>query len=80
MKIAIILSTLLSIAFATPNADIVKINKNISSITTYDSGQKIEIKRVQDVNNRLNDDFTKTSRACPPFCICLLYTSPSPRD
>jgi len=69
MRTAIILSTLLSLTFATPNADIVKINKNISSITTYDSGQKIEIKRVQDVNNRLNDDFAKTSRPCPPFCI-----------
>ncbi len=69
MKTAIILSTLLSLTFATQNADIVKINKNISSVTTQDSGQKIEIKRVQDVNNRLNDDFIKTSRACPPFCI-----------
>jgi len=69
MKTAIILSTLLSLTFATLNADIVKINKNISSVTTQDSGQKIEIKRVQDVNNRLNDDFIKTSRPCPPFCI-----------
>ena len=69
MKTAIILSTLLSLTFATPNVDIVKINKHISSIATQDSGQKIEIKRVQDVNNRLTDDFTKTSRACPPFCI-----------
>ena len=69
MKTAIILSTLLSLTFATPNVDIVKINKHISSIATQDSGQKIEIKRVQDVNHKLIDDFAKTSRACPPFCI-----------
>ena len=69
MKTAILLSTLLSLSFATQNNDIVKINKDISLIKTQDSGQKIEIKRVQDVDNRLTDDFTKTSRACPPFCI-----------
>lgn len=69
MKMAIILSTIFSLTFATQNVDIVKINRDISSITTQDSGQKIEIKRVQDVNNRLTDDFTKTSRPCPPFCI-----------
>ena len=70
MEKTILLSTLLaSLTFATSNVDMVKITHNISSITTQDSGQKIEIKRVQDVNNRLTDDFTKTSRACPPFCI-----------
>ncbi len=69
MKTAILLSILISFTFATQDVDIVKINRDISSITTQDSGQKIEIKRVQDVNNRLTDDFTKTSRACPPFCI-----------
>ena len=47
----------------------VKITDNLSSIRTKDSGQKIEIMRIQDTKNRLTDDFTKTSRACPPFCI-----------
>lgn len=32
-------------------------------------GQTIRIQRVQDTNNRLSDDFTLTSRPCPPFCI-----------
>lgn len=32
-------------------------------------GQIIRIQRIQDVSNRLSDDFTLTSRPCPPFCI-----------
>jgi len=48
---------------------LVKITPEISHVETTDSGQKIKIKRVQDVENLLTDDFTKTSRSCPPFCI-----------
>ena len=29
----------------------------------------LKVQRIQDVNNRLTDDYTKTSRPCPPFCI-----------
>ena len=32
-------------------------------------GTEIKIKRIQDTQNRLVDDFSKTSRPCPPFCI-----------
>jgi len=47
----------------------VKITKDIPYIYTTDSGKSIKIERIQDVNNRLTDDYTKTSRPCPPFCI-----------
>jgi len=47
----------------------VKINKDISYVETSDSGKKVRVERIQDVNNRLTDDYTKTSRSCPPFCI-----------
>ncbi len=69
MKTTILLSILLSISFAIQDDDIVKIDEHISSVVTQDSGKKIEIKRVQNVDNRLIDDFAKTSRPCPPFCI-----------
>lgn len=54
-----------------PNNDdyLVKITSQLSHIITSDSGQKVQIERVQDVENLLTDDFTKTSRSCPPFCI-----------
>jgi len=48
---------------------LVKITPQLSSIETIDHGKKIAIERIQDPDNRLTDDFTKTSRPCPPFCI-----------
>lgn len=47
----------------------VKITKDIPYIYTTDSGKKVKIERIQDIDNRLTDDYTKTSRPCPPFCI-----------
>ena len=48
---------------------VVKITKDIPYIYTTDSGEKVKVERIQDVNNRLTDDYTKTSRPCPPFCV-----------
>ncbi|HHB94823.1 MAG TPA: rhodanese-like domain-containing protein [Campylobacterales bacterium] len=47
----------------------VKITDNMPLVMTTNSGHKIKIERVQDTDNRITDDYTKTSRACPPFCI-----------
>lgn len=47
----------------------VNITVNIPSVAINHQGVPITIKRIQDTNNRLADDFTKTSRPCPPFCI-----------
>jgi rhodanese-related sulfurtransferase len=58
---------LVSIGFADDTK--VKITKNISSITVSHLGQKVEVKRIQDPYHILSDDYTKTSRECPPFCI-----------
>lgn len=33
------------------------------------SGEEIVIERIQDSSHQLAGEFTKTSRACPPFCI-----------
>ena len=48
---------------------VVKITKDIPYININDSGVNVKIQRIQDTNNRLADDFTKTSRICPPHCI-----------
>jgi rhodanese-related sulfurtransferase len=48
---------------------LVKIDKNLPYFYIKQNGKKIKIERVQDVGNRLTDDFTKTSRPCPPYCI-----------
>ena len=66
-----ILSTLLFLYTQQLSADnlIVPITDKLSSFETKDSGHTIKIERIQDFSNKLIDDFTKTSRACPPFCI-----------
>jgi len=48
---------------------LVKITDDLPFVMTTDSGKSIKIQRIQDSDNRLTDDYTKTSRACPPFCI-----------
>ena len=47
----------------------VKIQENTSYFYVNQNGQKIRVGRIQDTANRLTDDFAKTSRICPPYCI-----------
>jgi len=47
----------------------VNIAKEIASVETQHNGQTVVIQRIQDTSNRLVDDFSKTSRPCPPFCL-----------
>jgi hypothetical protein len=69
MKKLLIIPFLSTLLFANENRVTVKITEEIPVAYTIDSGNKIKIERVQDTNNRLTDDYTKTSRPCPPFCI-----------
>ena len=69
MKTLLFLVLALSFSFATENGLTIKMTKEISSVMTQDSGRDIQIIRVQDVKHKLLDDFAKTSRPCPPFCI-----------
>ena len=72
MKRLLTLPLLATILFAQNTEDKylqVKITKDLPFVMTTDSGKKIRIQRIQDSDNRLTDDYTKTSRACPPFCI-----------
>ena len=48
---------------------LVKITEDIPYLYVSHMGQKVKVARIQDTTNRLTDDYTKTSRACPPFCI-----------
>jgi len=58
-------------AFAQTNAEpmIVAITPTLSSTSIIHRGTPITIKRIQNTNNKLLDDFARTSRPCPPFCI-----------
>lgn len=48
---------------------LVNLTDEVSSVITSDQGQKIKIIRIQDSAHKLTDDFSKTSRECPPYCI-----------
>lgn len=47
----------------------VKITRSLASVDVLHEGKTVTIKRPQDTSNRMNPDFTKTSRKCPPFCL-----------
>jgi len=47
----------------------VMITPSIDTVSINHHGIPITIERIQNTHNRLADDFTKTSRPCPPFCI-----------
>jgi rhodanese-related sulfurtransferase len=47
----------------------VKITPAIATVEVMHNGKKILIQRVQDENHTVSQDFAKTSRKCPPFCV-----------
>ena len=77
MKTFLFLALTLSFSLATENELNIKMTKHISSVTTEDSGREIQIIRVQDIDHKLLDDFAKTSRPCPPFCVQPIKVDPS---
>lgn len=69
MKRLLILPLFTSLVWGNTEHLIVKLTDTLPYAYTIDSCKKIKIERVQDTSNRLTDDYTKTSRPCPPFCI-----------
>lgn len=47
----------------------VKITPDEANRSIWINGENIVIERIQDTTHRLETEFTKTSRPCPPFCI-----------
>ena len=47
----------------------VKITRYMDSVDVVHNGRKVTIQRQQDTSNRMNPEFTRTSRKCPPFCL-----------
>lgn len=54
----------------------VGIKADLPFITVFHQGQKVTLKRIQDTSHKLMDDFTRTSRPCPPFCIRPMFIEP----
>ncbi len=71
-KIALMTGALLLsiLSFTAHAKDVtVKITPNLSSVDVVHMGKRMTIQRNQNVKNTIPAMFTKTSRACPPFCI-----------
>lgn len=54
----------------------VGIKPDLPFIHVYHQGKKVTLKRIQDTSHKLVDDFTRTSRPCPPFCIRPMFLEP----
>ena len=78
-------SALLNAADPRPNPDEkelsrkVRITAAMGSVAISHQGIPVTVQRIQNTNNRLVDDFTKTSRPCPPFCIHPITAAPGVR-
>ncbi len=67
MRILIALITLLG--FPAMAQEAVNIGPNLPSVTVQTAQGPVEIARNPDTNARLEGDWARTSRPCPPFCI-----------
>ena len=54
----------------------VGLTDSIRSVVVNHLGMPVTVERIQDTENRLVDDFAKTSRPCPPFCIHPILAAP----
>jgi hypothetical protein len=50
-------------------ADGVAITSDLPFVDIGYADKMVRIERIQDQNNKLNNSFSKTSRACPAFCV-----------
>ena len=64
-----IIFTITIISSISYSKSLVNISNNLEYIDVNVSGKKMRIHRINDTSYKLSDDFTKTSRICPPFCI-----------
>ena len=68
MRIFLINLILIAI-FSNLEANRVNITKDLPFVDLNIDGKKFRIERIQDTNNKLKNDYTKTSRPTPPFFI-----------
>ena len=54
----------------------VGISKGVMSVDVINHGKKAQITRNQNNKNMIKQDFAKTSRPCPPFCIQPMVLAP----
>lgn len=69
--------TIFIAGFAAPTmAQSVNITPDESARSFEINGKLFTVQRAQDPENRIEDEFSKTSRACPPFCVHPMSAGP----
>jgi rhodanese-related sulfurtransferase len=65
-------------AFAQSGSEeiMVGISPTLPTVEVNHRGTPATVKRIQDTSNKLVDDFAKTSRPCPPFCVHPMQSAP----
>jgi rhodanese-related sulfurtransferase len=76
-SIILLLLMVFSSCFAGEKNKPVNISPTVPSVEVIHQGIKVDVKRIQDTKNKLIDDFSKTSRPCPPFCIHPMLAAPN---
>lgn len=58
---------------------LVRITPQIARVIVDHFGEEIEVEREQDPENVVDEDWAKTSRPCPPFCVMPISAAPGVR-
>ena len=69
MKKTVLTSAMVMLTANQLTAKSVQITEELASISIKENGKIVQIERIEDTKHRLTSSFSKTSRACPPFCI-----------
>jgi len=54
----------------------VKITPELAFVDVVHAGKPVRIQRIQDTGHKIIDDFAKTSRPCPEFCVHPMRVAP----
>jgi rhodanese-related sulfurtransferase len=69
LRLGLVASAVWTVGNSTVCAQTVALTEDITEVQVPIAGQTLLIARNQDETAVLTGDFTKTSRACPPFCV-----------
>lgn len=76
LRLAAVVTVVSGVCSAQAAAQDVRITPDIAQRSIVFNGQTLLIDRIQDTENQLRGEFTKTSRPCPPFCITPMQVAP----
>lgn len=71
-----VLTICLALIAGAASAQDVAITKDMPTVSVETDSGIVEIKRIQDTENRISGEWAKTSRSCPNFCVQPIIPAP----